>query len=184
MAVDWATGFLAQAHSDYLMYRGLNAVAVPKCHVFHYLQMFTEKAAKAGLASGSGDFKEDHRSLVRFLKLSKQDRRLRALWEANGGGDLSRTLDGLQATAMWIQELYPKKDSPLPNPEYPWAHRFESPPGSGKFAQTIMVPCEYDFLELSAKQAPKLQKLVNFFEWYFRSHNLETPGESYQLHRR
>ena len=39
--------FLAQARSDWNVYRLLSESREPSCHALHYLQMATEKLAKA-----------------------------------------------------------------------------------------------------------------------------------------
>jgi len=57
----------------------------------------------------------------------------------------------------------------------------EKPIGSGKFEQFVISPCEYDFEELSVKQAPKINKLVTFMEWFFRIHGFDTPGDHFDL---
>jgi hypothetical protein len=43
----WRDAFLKQAHSDYSVYKKLNELRLPLCHKLHYLQMATEKLAKA-----------------------------------------------------------------------------------------------------------------------------------------
>lgn len=178
MGHDWKTAFLAQAHSDYLMYRRLNAEAdIPKCHMLHYLQMFTEKAAKSSFTDGAAQPVEDHRVLVRFLKISQQNKMMRSRW-GRGARDFERTLAGLIASATWIESLAPRKSSQAPNPEYPWLARREEPARSGSFVEEVLVPTEFDFQPLSARQAPKLVKLVEFVEWYFRLNRYPTPGQA------
>jgi len=106
MAPDWKAGFFTQAYSDYLMYRGLNRLKIPKCHVFHYLQMFTEKASKAGFAGGMGSLEHDHRVLVRFIRLSRQNRKLRSLWKKSDS-DFVKTLDGLDTNSRMDTKFSP-----------------------------------------------------------------------------
>jgi len=43
----WSEAFLAQAKSDWQIYEHLEKTSFSKCHALHYLQMATEKLAKA-----------------------------------------------------------------------------------------------------------------------------------------
>src|SRR5882724_6463098 len=67
----FAQAFIAQARSDWLVYRVLTESAeVPLCHRLHYLQMACEKLAKAYRL----------RDTPRFIR-SSDDRRSRLRWD-------------------------------------------------------------------------------------------------------
>ena len=49
---DWMNAFLQQARSDWQAYNLVDHSTLPSCHAMHYLQMATEKLAKAALLAG------------------------------------------------------------------------------------------------------------------------------------
>ena len=70
----WREAFLRQAESDYRIFRDLNhsQASVPVCHQLHYLQMATEKLAKALTCPDAGyPPKATHVAFARFLRIMK-----------------------------------------------------------------------------------------------------------------
>lgn len=51
----WARAYHRQAASDFETYKQLAATELPRCHALHYLQMTTEKLAKAYRLAGEPD---------------------------------------------------------------------------------------------------------------------------------
>jgi len=111
--------FLAQAQSDYEIYRRLTRQRV--CHRLHYLQMSTEKLSKVWFWRTAPPLHmPGHKTFEPFL---------RAL-HASGRADFHRMFryhDARRLVAQWpsilglalrIQELVPGPTNP--NPEYPW----------------------------------------------------------------
>ncbi len=126
--------FLDQARSDYEIYLCLYQRDI--CHRLHYLQMCTEKLAKAYLWRNGFSPGFKHNKFEQFLRTLegrtdfhqmfgyKDPRSFRLLWPA--------ILD----LATRVQNLAPAGGNSGPNPEYPWPPNM---PSSG--------PLSYDFPE-------------------------------------
>lgn len=75
----WRSATLRQARSDYEMLRRLlsdNDVDV--CQVLHYLQMTTEKLAKAFLTPPGGRYPNTHNAFAEFVRVVKRRREFQA----------------------------------------------------------------------------------------------------------
>jgi hypothetical protein len=75
----WSEAFLTQAKSDWQVYEHLNETGFPACHALHYLQMASEKLAKAYLLAGISeieDVRSTHRAFTRVLQLIARSKRL------------------------------------------------------------------------------------------------------------
>lgn len=126
--------FLAQARSDYRVLEALLKQprdVVPECHVLHYLQMATEKLAKAFLAQTGAPVGASHRAFSRLAAaLANRQDVLRAI----GYRDPSKCARFLKrATPVFeqIEALCPSEANRLArsrglswdqgqNVEYPW----------------------------------------------------------------
>jgi hypothetical protein len=127
--------FLLQAKSDYTVYRMLleqDREQVPACHPLHYLQMATEKLAKAILiSSGVGEF--DRYSHVAFSlmpsHLARADVARKLGWEnfrlfrlfLRRAVIIFRAIDELNPSVGLQQPGGGSRDGP--NTEYPWRSR-------------------------------------------------------------
>ncbi len=72
--MNWRTAFFLQARNDYAIFREFKGRSdVAMCQKLHYLQMASEKLAKAFLCPMTGETPPpvQHKILVRFLRLSK-----------------------------------------------------------------------------------------------------------------
>jgi hypothetical protein len=151
----WWEVFLMQAKSDWQVYEHLDKTALPQCHALHYLQMATEKLAKAYLLAGPTDIgkvRSTHRALTRFLQLAY---RSTGLQEEMGMTvkQLREYIKQLLPLAYELESLAPSLAGDGPNPEYPW----EAPEG------TFSVPANYEFRitkELLEPHGYKLIKLL------------------------
>jgi hypothetical protein len=56
----WQLAFLKQARSDWETYQRIDDPVWPTCHRLHFLQMATEKLAKALLVAGDMPFDKIH----------------------------------------------------------------------------------------------------------------------------
>ena len=66
----WKNAFLRQARSDFRTFRDLQKGNAPLCHQAHYVQMATEKLAKAYLCPPDGEPpRPTHDALVKFLRV-------------------------------------------------------------------------------------------------------------------
>jgi hypothetical protein len=71
--MDWHEAYLVQARSDYAVLRGLGLQNADYCHRLHYLQMASEKLAKAMLTAPGDDQAApiSHVMFVRMLQVLK-----------------------------------------------------------------------------------------------------------------
>ncbi|MEW6112548.1 MAG: hypothetical protein AB1664_10505 [Thermodesulfobacteriota bacterium] len=153
--MNWRDAYLAQAWSDYQIFRVLNKGRYPLCHKLHYLQMATEKLAKGFLYSSKGKPpQKTHYVFVRFLKVSKG----RPEWRKKLGFDEHNSkayatyIDSLIPVADRIEKLAPVGgDFDKVNPEYPWTDD----------KGDVNCPCRYSFPEFEKTELIKIQKLVS-----------------------
>lgn len=70
--MSWRTAYFVQAQSDYRVFREFRRRAdIEICHKLHYLQMATEKLAKAFLSPHTGGAPPRvHTALARFLRMT------------------------------------------------------------------------------------------------------------------
>jgi hypothetical protein len=118
----WRKAFLEQAMSDYERFQDFRKrPEVPLCHKLHYLQMASEKLAKAFMAYPSGKQPpERHDVLVAFLRVSKRDPEIKEKFKGKDYQNFCYSVEKALKVADWIEKLVPKTKSRLPNPEYPW----------------------------------------------------------------
>lgn len=154
--MSWRQAFLERARSDDAVRRRLNAVAaVAICHELHYLQMATEKLAKAYISPQDDPPPQTHVGFVRLLQLVKQSPSMR---DRLGYGDDRRSfvayIDSLLPLARRVEQLAPAlAGSGEPNAEYPWA---DAATGN------IVAPAAFDFAEFDPAD-PKMIKLLGLF---------------------
>jgi hypothetical protein len=121
----WGEAFFIQACSDLKAMDVLvSAGGLPDCHRFHYLQMTSEKLAKAILFSNiatSDRLMFTHGGLVTALRSLKSNPRLRQAMGFKNPRQFGKYVDSLLDTAKWIERLAPSAAGiDNPNPEYPW----------------------------------------------------------------
>lgn len=126
--------FLAQATSDYHVFRillDLDRSDVPACHPLHYLQMFTEKLAKAAMiALGQPIEKLTHVAFSNIPKvLARNDVALRLGWRdarafrqfLKKAAPIFREIDELNPAVGAQSSINAARYQP--NVEYPWQAR-------------------------------------------------------------
>ena len=156
--MSWKDGYLRQAASDYEVYRFLNrsltltANQVAICHRLHYLQMASEKLAKAFMCQGSQKpEKLTHYVFVRFLQLTKSQRNVSRLLNKNHSVYCSY-INSLLDVAKRVEDLAPAGGNfGKLNPEYPWED----------VSGTVQIPADYAFSEFSQTDLAKLQTLIS-----------------------
>jgi hypothetical protein len=148
----WRTAYWKQARSDLAVFDAIDRY--PLCQRLHYLQMATEKLAKAYLSpTDGGKPRRTHKAFVRFLQICRTDRRIRKA--CNMARDQFRAhVNSLLDTAGRIEDLAPVGEVERPNPEYPWQENGRSGP--------IIAPVDYPFLrhQLDQHTMVKLLGLV------------------------
>ncbi len=162
MPHDWRSAFLTQARSDYRVYQRLLELAnIEQCHRLHYLQMATEKLAKAFLTDGTRMPRTVHSAFVRFLQLAKQKQNARVRKTLRmPSGQFRAFLDGLLTTGQAIEHLVPEGSGQRINVEYPW----QGPD------HTVSVPAESTFELLGPRGFPKVGKIRQLMEAYFQAY--------------
>lgn len=157
----FAAAFATQGRSDWDVYKYLSALtkpSFPQCHALHYLQMATEKIAKAyrirDTAADVDDLVKHHTGFVEFVN---QFFRCQTIREEFRGQDAA--LQSLQRNATTlareIEKLAPATDrlaSPE-NAEYPWERD-----------EAIIVPCNFGFPNLTMLRQASGRAVMNLVE--------------------
>jgi hypothetical protein len=147
----FADAFAAQGRSDWEVYQhlsGLPKPSFPRCHQLHYLQMATEKIAKAyRIRDTDGDvdaLAHSHTGFEEFVNAFFRAPAIRT--EFQGRDAALQTLQrSAQTLAREIEKLAPAIDrlvSPE-NSEYPWERD-----------DRVLLPCEFDYPNLSMLTQP------------------------------
>jgi len=129
-----------QAKSDHDVFVLLRRQGVAPCHSLHYVQMATEKIAKAYFWRSGSPPPRSHAGFVQFLRLllghiRKNDReRIANLFSFKTFTQLKDRIYRLLPIAYGLQHLAPDLAKDGPNPEYPWPH-----------AEPKTAPANYNF---------------------------------------
>jgi hypothetical protein len=174
--------FLKQARSDFRVFsllRGQDRGYVPECHALHYLQMATEKLAKAAFMALGDPRGEAHTH--RAFSLIPQHLRRGDVAARLGWRDFGRYQDLRRRASPLFHEIHelnpsvgPQQPGGVPqegpNAEYPWPGR------DAAGAVTWEVPADHDFGLLerlrrdptSAEALVLVERLLDRFEAVFR----------------
>lgn len=116
-----------QAKSDHDAFLLLRRQGVAECHTLHYLQMVTEKIAKAYFWRSGSPPPKNHAGFVQFLrflgqiKQSERDR-IANLFTFARYVDFQGWIYAVLPIAYDLERLAPALAKDGPNPEYPWPH--------------------------------------------------------------
>lgn len=144
-----------QAKSDHGTFLLLLRQGVAPCHSLHYLQMVTEKIAKAYLWSSGSPPPKSHAGFVQFLRFLGQIRRhsdqerIANLFSFKRFVDFQNRIRAILSIAYELQRLAPALANNGPNPEYPWP-----------YAQPQYVPANYDFTVWSSLRSGRGRDLM------------------------
>jgi hypothetical protein len=147
----------AQAKSDHGIFVLLRRQSAVECHLLHYLQMATEKIAKAYLWRSRVPPARSHVGYRRFTLalLDRNSRDMQRIAKVFGFArprDLDSWVRQVSPLAHELQNLAPAEANDGPNPEYPWPH--DSPDD---------CPAEYTFgLWEQLQNAPRGRELLKF----------------------
>lgn len=117
-----------QAKSDHDVFVQLRKHGVGSCHQLHYLQMASEKLAKAYHWRSGKSPPKSHAGFVLFLRFlgqprgTKQQRHLARVFAFPRFSDLQTWLGKASPLAHDLERLAPDLANDGPNPEYPWPH--------------------------------------------------------------
>jgi hypothetical protein len=154
--MNWKDAFLKQSYSDYDIFQYLqksqNKIAF--CHQLHYLQMATEKFAKAQLCiDDDPPGKMTHFVLVKYLQTIKGRSDIkRRLGFQYKNTQFQNLINQVLPIAKKIEELAPSGTN-NPNPEYPWEDVTN---------HKVISPLEYDFHEFGP-QNKNMPKFISLF---------------------
>ena len=117
-----------QACSDFEVYQWMGEHPILPCHRLHYLQMATEKLAKAYFWRSQAPPQKSHVAFVRFINVlvAEQNAKRRQMLVACFGlpnfGSFQKYARSQSTIAYQIQNMAPDLAGNGPNPEYPWPH--------------------------------------------------------------
>lgn len=128
-----------QAQSDHAAFVLLRSDGIAQYHSLHYLQMVTEKIAKAYFWRSGSPPPRSHAGFVQFLRflghIRQNDRdRIADLFSFKRFTDFQNWIRAVLPIAYDLERLAPNLARDGPNPEYPWPHaRPEAAPVSHNF---------------------------------------------------
>lgn len=115
-----------QARSDHEMFVICRSAGYAQCHSLHYLQMATEKLAKAYFWRSNTSPPKSHAGFVQFLRFLgaiRNDRdRIADLFSFKRFEDFQAWIKLTIPIAYDLERLTPDLANDGPNPEYPWPH--------------------------------------------------------------
>ena len=147
-----------QAQSDYEVFALVRGEGLPQCHSLHYLQMATEKIAKAYFWREGRPPLKSHVGFVQFLRflgairLGERDR-VAGVFSFNRFQDFQGRIKTLLTIAYDLERLAPSLANEGPNPEYPWPH-----------ARPEIAPAKHNFLiwtDLASGSGRDLMRIVH-----------------------
>jgi hypothetical protein len=118
------------------------------CHELHYLQMATEKLAKAYLWGTRTPPRQTHASLVQFLRRIATSQRVRDALQISSR-QLAAGVSAVLPLAYLVERSAPDLAGDAPNPEYPWPR-----------AMPETAPADYDFPAIRELQTARGRQFV------------------------
>lgn len=151
----WREAYLQQEKSDFAFFQKLNMSNAAKCHQLHFLQMSSEKLAKAYLCSPQENepYRATHHVLVSFLRTLKLRRDIsRLLGYDTKNPHFINYINNLLSVAEKVQNLAPVgSDFSKVNAEYPWRSARNG----------LTVPCQFDYDEFYIDDKLNFQRFLD-----------------------
>ena len=152
----WANAYLEQARSDWETRDVVCKNGCAACHELHYLQMASEKLAKAALLRSGTPLDrvaKSHQAFARFLRVASRNSSLqqRLGFKAH---QLQAYIHEVLPIADQIERLAPQLARGGPNAEYPWETS----------RKQVIAPVSHGFSimhDLGQSQGRKLLRLVS-----------------------
>ena len=158
----WADAFYEQARSDWALFRELNERGdVPRCHALHYLQMATEKLAKAhrlrDTTVADDVLLSTHAGFSAFLAAFLHSPALHREFRGRSAY-LGAARRGCGHLARLVEQLSPAVGGPghPVNTEYPWAA-----------GDAVVAPAAYGFPSIDLRGSHYARLLLNFVQLAF-----------------
>jgi hypothetical protein len=146
-----------QCQADYAVYELLRREGSAPCHQLHYLQMVTEKIAKAHLWQSGSSPPKSHvgfHHFIRYLSFKKRDsERIARIFYFARFEDFRSWIRTTLPIAYSLERIAPDLAMNGPNPEYPWPHE-----------QPAAAPIQHDFVEWSELISARGRNLLGFIE--------------------
>jgi len=147
-----------QAKSDHEAFVLIRGHGIAQCHSLHYLQMITEKIAKAYFWRSGSPPPRSHAGFVQFLRFLGQIRpndreRIANLFTFKRYTDFQNWIRAVLPIAYDLERLAPTLANNGPNPEYPWPH-----------AQPQHAPANHKFSiwpSLASRQGRDLMRIIH-----------------------
>ena len=159
---DWAVAYHRQGRSDWNLYLELQGRDdVPPCHSLHFLQMATEKLAKAyrfrDTSTDIAALLTSHVGFPRFLNAFLMSPQLREEYEGRHS-QLERLRKDFAPLARAIEPLAPAVDRDVvpENSEYPWER-----------GDDVIAPVDHRFSALELLRHPRGRMLLKFIRRAF-----------------
>jgi hypothetical protein len=116
-----------QAKSDHEILDLLRSQGVDHCHELHYLQMVTEKLAKAYFWRTSSAPPRNHTGFVQFMRRlgaasRSEQESIASVFAFTRFEDFQQWIRTTLPLAYALEKLAPALAQNGPNPEYPWPH--------------------------------------------------------------
>ncbi len=115
--------YLAQAKSDLGVFDVLLQSQVEDCHIVHYLQMSTEKLAKAVICRQLGSNKKSHIAFSKLFKMLDNQLYAECLGYEGKFDSYRCAIRKFETLALGIERSCPavaSRSEDMPNAEYPW----------------------------------------------------------------
>lgn len=146
--------FFRQSSSDWRLFEELRSRPTREgCHELHYLQMATEKLAKAFLWGTRTPPRRTHASFIQFLRRIATSRRVRDALQLARQEELAAWVRAVLPLAYEIERSAPNLAGDGPNAEYPW------PPDLPETA-----PVEYDFLAVQETRTARGRQFIELID--------------------
>ncbi len=159
---EWAVAYHRQGRSDWSMFAELQGRDdVPACHSLHFLQMATEKLAKAyrfrDTSADTAALLTSHVGFPRFLNAFLLSPQMREEYDGRHA-QLESIRKDFAPLARAIEQLAPAVDreSVPGNAEYPWER------GDG-----VVAPVDHGFPEVALLRHPRGRMFLNFIRRAF-----------------
>lgn len=150
----------AQAKSDHDMYVLLREHGADRCQQLHFLQMTTEKLAKAYFWRSGSPPLRSHAGFVQFMRqigsVRKEERSgIAAAFNFGRFRDFQQWINTTLPIAYDLQRLAPALAHDGPNPEYPWPQ--EAP---------TETPVRYEFpLSATLRDTSQGRSFIRILGW-------------------
>jgi len=145
-----------QAKSDHEVFLLLRRQGAAKCHLLHYLQMVTEKVAKAYFWRSGAPPPRSHAGFVQLLRIflgsvrGKERQRVAKLFGFSSFSGFQNWIRAALPIAYDLEHLAPALAGDGPNPEYPWPR-----------ARPNLAPANYGFPEWASLATGQGRSLMN-----------------------